>query len=128
MPPAVARTGAPLDGWEAIDELTVLECAVVAPHVPVRRCVGASLSLEWAEANAAVLERWEAAEARQDSVAAARYLKWWWFLPQLLLRSPSRGGAAARRQFRSHLELSSRFALFRARDMCSLIGRWPTGP
>ena len=116
-PPSTAPSDS-LIGWHAIDNLTVLECAVNpsqmlfdVPHA----CIAG-----YANAQVDVLSRIEDAASSGTEEELARALKWFLALDAIILRTPTRGGSRGN----AADIVSQRLRLWRAEDMTPLVQKW----
>ena len=107
-----------LIGWHAIDNLTVLDCAVNpsqmlfdVPHA----CIAG-----YAHAQVDVLSRIEDAASSGTEEELARALKWFLALDAIILRTPTRGGSRGN----AADIVSQRLRLWRAEDMPPLVQKW----
>ena len=117
-PPSMTPSDSML-GWHAIDNLTVIECAVnpnaMLSDVP-HACVTA-----YAHAQVDVLSRIEEAASSGTEDELARALKWFLALDAIILRTPTRGGSCG-----NNADIvSQRLRLWRAENMTHLIQKWP---
>ena len=104
-----------LIGWHAIDNLTVLECAVNpsrmlfdVPHA----CIAG-----YANAQVDVMSRIDSSSTEEE---LARALKWLLALDAIILRTPTRGGSRGN----AADIVSQRLRLWRAEDMTPLVQKW----
>ena len=101
--------------WDAIDNLSVLECAISpCSHLTT---VPAGLEAAWARAHVDIFEFLGDAVDRGDDLSVERGLKWYLCIHDVLLRSIPRGGRRG-----SHL-LDERFDQWRDGDRAALIRR-----
>ena len=116
--PQAADTAGGASPWAAIDSVSVLECAFLAPGIMTLSSVPGALQPGWAEAVRDVYARFEEAGTAGER---DRALKWILALPQLLLRrSVKRGGKRAQ----GHAEVERRFYLMAQRELGELLTTW----
>ena len=114
-PQVLPRVSPPRNGWNAIDHISVSQCA----ENPLQQleAVPTEFMEEWAMAYAEVLRRVKEAE---ETAQMDRALKWLLVLHQVLLRVPIRGGV------RGVNLLRGRFAAWRDRRLADLVEWWET--
>jgi len=105
-------------GWDAIDSLTVDQCARMPMGMQTVEFIPNSLQDEWTGAWNTVYRMREEALTDEER---DRALKWILWLPQGLLHASSRGGKKGARQYR---EMARRFVAWRKRDMQALLKIW----
>ena len=105
-------------GWYAIDNLTVIECAV-NPNAMLFDVPHAGVT-GYAHAQVDVLSRIEEAASSGTVNELARALKWFLALDVIVLRTPTRGGSRGN----AADIVSERLRLWRAKDMTPLIQKW----
>ena len=79
-----ARSPVPLDGWNALDHLSVWDCYL--GMCKQSKDIPRAFHGPWAQALAEVLNRVESAVSDVDPMALERAVKWLFILHQLLLR------------------------------------------
>jgi hypothetical protein len=94
-------------GWEAIDILSVTQCAKMPRGKHTAELIPNTLQEEWTNARNVIHELRRAAIAEEEK---ERALKWMLWMPQGLLHAPTRGGKNRTRQFK---ELARRLVLWR---------------
>jgi hypothetical protein len=113
-----ARSPVPLDGWNALDHLSVWDCYL--GMCKQSKDIPRAFHGPWAQALAEVLIRVETAVSDADPLVLERAVKWFFILHQLLLRLD----AGARVGRRLEEAMARRFELWQQGDYRELVASW----
>jgi len=113
-----ARSQVPLDGWLAVDHLSVWECYLGMCHQS--KDVPRAFHERWAIAYTEVLNRIEEARLDPEPLVLERAIKWFFILHQLLLRLDGGGRHGRRLEY----VMARRFDLWQRGDYRELVAMW----